>query len=207
MINKYSTILPILQNLSKQIMGDDFSHGYPHILRVRKWAQRIVEEEELGNKIDGFILEASILLHDIGRVIGEPHAYYSAIFTEGILRWYGVDQLTINKIKNAILYHSYSYSRKNNIKPEIVEAYILSDADKLDALGIIGFLRVFHYSWQNNRSLKDTLNHFYEKILNLKKLMYFEYSRKKAEELTDRILQLLDMLSNELDTKYFIKQV
>ncbi|ADI31787.1 HD domain-containing protein [Staphylothermus hellenicus] len=205
MSNKYSTILPILQNLSKQVMGDDFSHGYPHILRVKKWAQRIIEEEKLRGEIDDFVLETSILLHDIGRVVGEPHAYYSAIFAEGILRWYGVDQLAINKIKNTILYHSYSYSRKNNIKPETIEAYILSDADKLDALGIIGFLRVFHYTWQHKRSLKDTLNHFYEKILNLKELMHFKYSRKKAEELTNRILQLLDMLTNELDVDYFLK--
>ncbi len=202
--DRYLHIIPYIKELVQQLMGNEFSHGYPHIVRVLNWSYRIVEHEKLRNSIDRFILEASVYLHDLGRLIGEPHAYYSSIMAYGILRQYNVPESAIVLIRNAIEYHSYSYSKRNHVEPMSIEAKILSDADKLDALGIVGFIRVFLYSGLHSRGLKETINHFYEKILHLKEYMHFKYTRTIAEKLTLKIEKLLRELSEELGVEYYI---
>jgi uncharacterized protein len=202
--DEYLHIIPYIKELVQQLMGNEFSHGYPHVLRVLNWSYRIVEHEKLRNSIDKFILEASVYLHDLGRLIGEPHAYYSSLIAYGILKQYNVPEPAIALIRNAIEYHSYSYSRMNHVEPMSIEAKILSDADKLDALGIVGFIRVFQYSSLHGRGLKETINHFYEKILRLKEYMHFKYSKTIAEKLTVRIKRLLNELSEELSVEYYV---
>lgn len=192
-----SSIAKELEVLVERILGSDFGHGYPHVLRVWRWAYKIVESEGLG--IDKELLDTAVLLHDIGRAVGEPHAYYSAVLAKGILSDKGYSSDFIDKVVNAILYHSFSYSGKHGIKPLTEEAKILSDADKLDALGVIGFLRVFYFSWQHNRDLKHTIQHFYNKILKLSDLMHYEYSRKKAIELQDKTRNILNELIREYE--------
>ncbi|MCD6301614.1 MAG: HD domain-containing protein [Staphylothermus sp.] len=201
----YFTILSNIKEISKQLMDNSFDHGFPHIIRVYKWAYRIIENERLRSYINPFVLDTSIYLHDIGRLIGEPHAYYSAVIAKGLLKEYNVSENIINKVANAILAHSYSYMKKNNIKPESIEAQILSDADKLDALGIVGFIRVFNYSVLHNRPYKDTIKHFYDKIFKLKNYLYFEYSKKVAEELTEKTRKILEDLANELGPEFYVE--
>lgn len=173
-----------LRSMARRILGEGFGHGYPHVMRVLRIAMDITKHVDAN--VDPFLLEIAILLHDVGRIIGEPHAYYSALIARTILEEWGADREFIDKVVNAILYHSYSYARKHNIAPLTEEAKILSDADKLDALGIVGFLRVFHYSWEHGRGVEDTIRHFYEKIYNLPKLMHYDYTRRLAIKLVER---------------------
>ncbi len=186
------------KSLAKKMLGDDFSHGYPHVERVHRIAWRIVEN--IGLDIDWFILDTAIYLHDLGRVVGEPHAYYSALIARGFLEQYGVERDRVELIVNAILYHSYSYSLKHCVKPLSIEAKVLSDADKLDALGIIGFLRVFHYSWRTGRSIWDSIRHFQEKIYRLPSLMHFDYTRTLGERLAEKTKHIVEELVRELET-------
>jgi len=185
-----------VKDLVRRVLGNSFSHGYPHIERVHRIAWDIVDHE--GLEIDPLVLDLAVYLHDIGRVIGEPHAYYSALFAKAYLIEHGIENNVIDKVVNAILYHSFSYARRHGVKPLCEEAKVLSDADKLDALGIVGFLRVFHYSWENGRGFRETIDHFYEKILRLKDLMHYRYSMERATILTNRVRDLLNMLSEEL---------
>lgn len=184
------------RDLVKRVLGNSFSHGYPHIERVHRIAWDIARHE--GLDIDPLVLDLSVYLHDIGRVLGEPHAYYSALFTKSYLLEQGLDNSIVEKIINAILYHSFSYARRHDIKPLCEEAKILSDADKLDALGIIGFLRVFHYSWENSRTMEEIINHFQEKILKLHTLMHYQYSREKSQVLLERTRKALNYFLEEI---------
>ncbi len=186
-----------VRSLAKSVLGNDFSHGYPHVERVYRISWNIVENT--GLDVDSLVLDTAIYLHDIGRVFGEPHAYYSSIIARPILEEHGLDNDTIKLIVNAIEYHSYSYVLKNNVKPLSIEAKILSDADKLDALGITGFLRVFHYGWVSGRSFNETINHFYEKIFKLPNLMHFNYTRELARKLVERTRRALDELLEEVN--------
>ncbi len=182
--------------LVKKVLGNNFAHGYPHLERVYRFACDIVKHEKLD--IDPLVLNLSIYLHDIGRVLGEPHAYYSAIFARSYLSEYNVDTKVIEKVTNAILYHSFSYARKHGIKPICEEAKVLSDADKLDALGVVGFLRVFYYSWENGRTLKETINHFNEKIFKLHELMHYQYSRQRSLQLLEWTRKSLNQFLQEI---------
>ena len=182
-------------DLTRKLLSEDFDHGLPHVLRVLNIAYGIVEKTKI--PINYCVLEVAVLLHDIGRALGEPHAYYSALLAESLLREKGFTDNEIKCIVNAILYHSYSYSRRHHVKPVCEEAKILSDADKLDALGVIGFVRVFLYD--KKRNIKDILRHFNEKILKLPDLMHYSYTREKAEFLRERVKTLLNWLDEELE--------
>jgi len=191
-----SDLVNELKIFVRKALGNSFEHGYPHIERVLNNAYEIVDHEELD--IDRNILTITVLLHDIGRLIGEPHAYYSSLFAKAYLSDRGVSSDVIDCVVNAILYHSYSYVLEHNIKPICEISKILSDADKLDALGVVGFIRVFLYGERVGRSLKETMDHFNNKILNLHKLMHYRYSREKALKLRERILEMLRYLNDEL---------
>ncbi len=83
-----------------------------------------------------------------------------------------------------------------------VEAALVQDADRLDAIGAIGIARAFAYGGHKGRPLHDpavapvahesfasyqqnvapTLNHFYEKLLHLKSRMHTVAARQIAQE-------------------------
>ncbi|MEM0002253.1 MAG: HD domain-containing protein [Desulfurococcaceae archaeon] len=186
--------LEIVVEIARSLHDKSFEHGVYHVERVYKWSIKIIENQNIN--INPVHLRIATYLHDVGRIIGEPHAYYSALITEILLREAECDNSVIEEITTAIKAHSFSYSR--NIKYANELGKILSDADKLDALGLIGFLRVFLYSERNNRDLEATIRHFHDKILKLHMLMNYEYSRKIAEKLTEKVIVLLNNLKEEL---------
>jgi uncharacterized protein len=78
----------------------------------------------------------------------------------------------------------------------------VTDADRLDAMGAIGIARAFTYGGFFNRPIYDptvkpsksitkeeykttkapSINHFYEKLLKLKDMMYTNLGRKMAKK-------------------------
>jgi uncharacterized protein len=118
----------------------DLSRDYSHIQRVWQNAQRIATaaaENEDWN-IDGDTLEASCLLHEIGRGHerpGESASEACARIAEKMLRNEGLREL-IWPTCEAIITH-VDRSRT----PETLEAKILRDADNLEDLGAIGLAR------------------------------------------------------------------
>ena len=191
----FKRIPNVLIIISKTIMGYDPAHGWPHVIRVLKIARRIAEE--IRGKIDWLVLETAIALHDIGRNLpgSDHHAIKSAVFAEEVLPSLGYDKGSVEAIVHAIRSHSYSLGES----AETVEAKILSDADKIDALGAVGIARVIHTGCQLHRSFKESLLHFYEKILNLPSLMYLDVSKRIAEERISIIQSFVKELEKELD--------
>ena len=195
-------LVSTIRSLVKIIMGGDEAHGYPHIERVERLALWIASHYE--GQVDKELLLISILLHDIGRFAPKSsevnHAIISAEVAERILRCLGYPEGKISLVKDIIMSHSYSL----NIVPKSIEAKILSDADKLDALGAIGIARVFMHSARLKRSLKDSLNHLKEKIVKLPNLMYTEVARKEAMR---RLKIVLDFIKNLEEELKFINKV
>lgn len=188
--------LVLVLSIAKALYSNSMEHGIQHVERVLKWALKITSEEKL--RIDPGILELAVYLHDLGRVVGDPHAYYSALIGRELLREAECDESTIEKVISAVEAHSFSYSKVRKTVEDSDLAKVLSDADKLDALGLIGFLRVFMYSERVGRDLDYTLKHFSDKILRLHLYMNYQYSRKVAEKYTERVKQLLELLKEEL---------
>jgi len=187
-------ILGEAEALAKAMLGGGLAHGYPHVARVRRYAWLIVEAE--GLSVDPLVLNLAVLLHDVGRPLGEPHAKLSADFAEAFLTG-RLGEERRRRVLNAILYHSYSYSRRAGIRPLGPEALVLSDADKLDALGIVGFTRVFLHGCETGRGVEESLRHFEEKILKLRPLLHYEYSRRLAGELEGRVRAALKWFAEE----------
>ena len=182
----------MIYELLRMIMGNDPVHGWPHIERVLGLALRIAEN--INGHIDYKVLILSVLLHDIGRLsenyLGKHHAVIGAEIVEKLLENLGFSRDLIERVVEAIRTHSFSH----NERPRSLEAMILSDADKLDAIGAIGVVRTFMLSERWNRGINETIKHFYEKLLKLKDMLFLEYSRKIAQ----RRHKLLEMFLNNL---------
>ncbi len=172
---------------ARRLLGGDPAHGWPHVLRVARWARGIVAGEGLRPRWT--VLYAAIVLHDVGRATasgGEHHAVASARYARRILSTLMRPDL-IGEVEHAILAHSYSLG----LEARSVEAKILSDADKLDALGAVGIARVFHTGCRMGRSFEESIKHFHEKILKLPDHMYYTWSRLQAEKLLRRVEHFL----------------
>ncbi|MCL6429349.1 MAG: HD domain-containing protein [Anaerolineae bacterium] len=115
----------------------DPAHDFAHVLRVLRLAERIGAAE--GADLE--MLRAAALLHDVARAeerAGGPcHAHAGAERAREILR--GADPARIDAVAEAIASHRF----RSGPAPASLEARILSDADRLDAMGAIGIARAY----------------------------------------------------------------
>lgn len=117
--------------------GEPSSHDMGHINRVEALCLDI-QKEEGGNSL---ILRLAALLHDVGVLKeheeGGDHAVYSAEIASEFLTKAGLEKEHIEAVANCILTHRFSGGKI----PDTIEARILQDADRLDALGAVGIFR------------------------------------------------------------------
>ncbi|WP_112941362.1 MULTISPECIES: HD domain-containing protein [unclassified Rhizobium] len=191
--------------------GDDGSHDLAHILRVFKNAMRIQASE--GG--DGRILVAAVLLHDCVAVEKSSplRAQASALAADkasGVLAELGWSKDDIAAVAHAILTHSFSA----NIEPETLEARILQDADRLDAIGMVGAGRCFYIGGRMASSLYDPLDpagnerplddrryvidHFQTKLFKLADGFKTAAGRSLAAERDKRLRDFLDAFMDEI---------
>ncbi|WP_320199354.1 HD domain-containing protein [Agrobacterium sp. rho-13.3] len=191
--------------------GDDGSHDLAHIHRVFRNATRIHAQE--GG--DGKVLVASVLLHDCVAVeknspLRAQASRLAAEKASGILSDLGWNDTEIQAVTHAILTHSFSA----NIAPETLEAKILQDADRLDAIGMVGAARCFYIAGRmgsalydpadplaKNRPLDDrrfAIDHFENKLFKLADGFQTETGRQIAKERHERLQQVLDLFLDEI---------
>jgi uncharacterized protein len=117
--------------------GTDAAHGFDHVLRVLTLAERIAQAE--GADLE--IVRAAALLHDVGRTEEERgggcHARIGAELAREILRGHPQDR--VEAVVEAIAAHRF----RRDPSPQSLEAQVLYDADKLDAIGAIGIARAY----------------------------------------------------------------
>jgi uncharacterized protein len=160
----------------------DDIHGFSHTERV--YEHCIETGKELG--ADLLILKLSALLHDVGRTHEKKrksknnHAEISAQLALKFLKRKGfeIPEELITQVVHCIKAHSFS----NNFIPETLEAKILSDVDKLDALGAIGLYRTIGFTVKNQGGIDQVVAHLEKKILKLKDKLYLDYSKEIAIE-------------------------
>ena len=165
----------------------DDIHGFPHVERVLYLCEMISEEVQANI----LVLQVAALLHDIGRLKeekdteGRNHAEISAEMAMEFLRTidHELSKADLFNISHCIRAHSFS----NKIIADTIEAQILSDADKLDALGAIGIYRTIGFTIKNGGGIREVLEHLKEKILKLYDLIYLDYSKTMAKERTETV--------------------
>jgi uncharacterized protein len=191
---------------------EDGSHDLTHLRRVLKNANLIADE--IGEPICRLTLLAAVWLHDIVSFEkNDPRrvdaSRFAAMKAKTLLEDAGVPPEKLAGVTHAIEAHSFSA----NIEPQTVEAMILQDADRLDALGAVGIARVFYVGGRigralyhgddilaNNRALDDlnySLDHFQTKILTLPESMKTAPGRRMAGERTAFVRIFLEQFCRE----------
>jgi uncharacterized protein len=144
------------------------SHDIEHTFRVRSTALKIASHTECA---DTKIVELAAVLHDIARVKEDTdatrtidHALLGAEMAREILKKFGYSKEIIDGVCHCISTHRY---RGNNL-PQTIEAKILSDADKLDAIGAIGVARAFMIAGEYGEPLFKEIDQNKNNLDNIK---------------------------------------
>lgn len=130
----------------------DGSHDVSHLHRV--WTNVCAIRDTEGG--DHQVLLAATLLHDCVSVeknspFRSSASRLAAAKATELLAEMGWDEERIQAVAHAIESHSYSA----DITPTSLEAKILQDADRLDALGMVGVARLFYVSGRMGSHLYD----------------------------------------------------
>ncbi|MBY5932888.1 HD domain-containing protein [Tateyamaria omphalii] len=173
----------------------DGAHDIWHLRRVWANCQRIAEG--LDKSVDRDVLLIGSYLHDIVNVPkDDPRRVRAAeMSADHAVAWMAARGLPGQEaVAHAIRAHSYSAGHPC----ETLEAQVLQDADRLEALGAIGIARCFNVAGQmgaglvhggdplaEGRTLDDrayALDHFEVKLFGIAETMNTPPARQMAEE-------------------------
>lgn len=183
--------------------GNNNGHGFDHVERVYHLAVSFAELE--GADISVTALAA--LLHDVDdyKLFGKECAD-NLLNAKRIMRDNNIDEKIAAQVCEIISTMGYSKSLKG-IRPKSLEGQIVSDADMLDAVGAVGLIRNLAYALERchgcadsifdkdtypelnlsseqyktpNRKSDNFINHFFEKLLKLKDMLFTKSAIKEA---------------------------
>jgi uncharacterized protein len=194
-----------------RVAGAGPAHDELHVRRVMESARRIAGAEAA----DVDVCVTAALLHELfnypkdhpqSSQSGEVCAEHAA----AMLREHGYDDAFIARVAYCIAVHAFS----RGIVPETLEAKVLQDADRLDAIGAIGIARCFATSGEMKRpfySVDDpfcrarvpddkqhAVDHFYKKLLRIGDGLHTATARAIAAERIAFMRAYLDQLEREL---------
>lgn len=196
-------------------LGEDATgHDWFHVDRVRQNALHICKEEQKG---EAFIIEMAALLHDI------PDEKLNESIEKGqekldtFLQTIPLTDIEKKHIKQII--GTISFKGGQTTALSTIEAEIVQDADRLDAIGAIGIARAFAYGGKKGQPIYDpsinvraemsleeyrkgkstSIHHFYEKLLKLKDLLNTSTARKMAESRQLMMETFLEQFYQEWD--------
>jgi uncharacterized protein len=204
------------QDLASQLIlhleiSTDGAHDEAHLSRV--WNNSISIQSVEGG--DAEILAAAVLLHDSVRVPKNSGARsrasrLAAAKGRGILIKLNWPPDRTERVAHAIEAHSFSA----NIAPRTIEAKVLQDADRLDALGYIGIARCFYVAGHIGAALYDpmdpsalrrplndaafAIDHFRAKLLSLAGTFQTTEGKRIAAERSKRVQQFLGGFEEEI---------
>ena len=152
--------------------NDSGGHDAEHTLRVYHNAMRIAETEP---GCDREITALAALLHDADdhKLFHTENNKNARAFLEGRVPAERVDRI-------CACINSVSFSQNLGRVPEPLEGKIVQDADRLDAMGAIGIARTFAYGGEHGRPVKESVQHFHDKLLLLKDMMNTETAKQLA---------------------------
>lgn len=201
----------IIEFLEEELGHDTSGHSLDHAIRVYKNAKAILMLEG-GNER---IVLISALVHDvIDPKLFDNHREQQAkllIFLQTL----GCSQSELEQIFYII--ENISYKGGNGEPVKTLEAQIVQDADRLDAIGAIGIGRTFMYGGSKGSKMYDenisvmefedeatyrnhqgtVINHFYEKLFKLKDLMNTETAKRLASKRHEFMVKFVEQFLHE----------
>ncbi len=206
----YEQLAARLLPYSRSAIGDA-SHDFSHLLRVWKNITSICAEE--GG--DGEILLAATLLHDCVAIeknspLRTHASRLAADKATSVLNELGWSKTRIDAVAHAIEAHSFS----SGVEPKTLEAFILRDADRLDAIGAVGIARCFYVAGRMSSALYDpgdpsaemrhlndsryALDHFHAKLFGLTEGFHTRQAQKLSQERRARLKRFYDAFMDEI---------
>ena len=186
----------------------DPAHDWPHIGRVISNARELCQFHP--DEVNLECVLAAVYCHDLVN-LPKDHperknaSTLAAEKAKELLISSGFDEDEIIIIQKAIVEHSFS----QGLKASCLEAAIVQDADRLDALGSIGILRCAAVNTQMKSSFYDPfdplaqqrelddrkfmLDHYFVKLFKLPELMNTAEARTEA---TRRVEYMKSFISN-----------
>jgi uncharacterized protein len=196
----------------ERMAANDPAHDVMHIERVVANARHLAAIE--GARLE--IVVPAAWLHDCVTLPKdsprrtEASRLAAAEATQLLSEW-GCEPGWLEGIAHAIEAHSFSAG----IEPRTIEAKIVQDADRLEALGAVGLARTLMLGGFSRKPLykpedpfsengapddrRAVIDHCYTKLLRLAGTMQSAAGRREAEVRTAFIEQFLDELRRELD--------
>jgi uncharacterized protein len=187
------------------------SHDWDHTQRVFNLCMHIGRAEG----VDLHVLEIASYLHDVGRSYEDEskgeicHAEKGAEMARELLATYPISDEQKANIIHCIRSHRF----RGNHQPETLEAKVLFDADKLDAIGAVGIARTFLFAGEVGAKLhnphiepedtepyseEDTGYREYKlKLSRIKDRMLTTEGRRMAEERHQFMEMFFDRLTEE----------
>lgn len=191
-----------LATLAAAHAGDDGAHDASHLERVWRSAQQLLAHHP---EADALVVMAACYLHDLVNLPkNDPDraqaSRRAAQLARAELARLGFPDGRLDGVAHAIEAHSYSAA----IAAATIEAKIVQDADRLDALGAVGLARMFYVAGKMGRALAHpndplaqarglddgawSLDHIMVKLAQLPRMMQLEAGRALAEERLARLL-------------------
>lgn len=197
----------------KHYNGGDASHDVAHFRRVWHSAQQIAS----GQSVDLSVVLFASYFHDLVSLPKNhpDRARSSVLSAERTRQILARDFPLFPSERHAAVAHAIeAHSFSARIAPQTLEAKIVQDADRLEALGAIGLARVFAVSGAMNAALFDAddpfaehralddkayaLDHFQTKLLRLPETMQTAKGREMAQHNADFLVNFMAKLSAEL---------
>ncbi|MFA7654314.1 MAG: HD domain-containing protein [Candidatus Magasanikbacteria bacterium] len=179
--------------------GEPTGHDWYHIERVRNMAKTLQVKE--GGDLEK--IELLALLHDLGDTRNyEFDNIKGSLMLRGMMDILDIEKKIQDDMIKSIV--EIQYCGHDTKAPSTLEAKIVQDADFLDAMGAIGITRIFSTGGHISRILHDpnkkprpklsredylhrkqegtSINYFYEKVLNLPKILNTNTAKSIAAE-------------------------
>jgi len=192
-------VAAVAASVRRLMEGDGTGHDWWHVWRVWKTAERLARTER---KADPVIVSLGALLHDVGDWKfhgGDEEA--APREAAKLLRKARAGREVVDRVAEVCREISFKGAGVAD-RPTSLEARIVQDADRLDALGAVGIARAFAYGGAKGRLLYEpgvkpvlhgsfaaykkskshTINHFHEKLLLLKERLHTKAARRIARE-------------------------
>jgi uncharacterized protein len=191
--------------------GSDPAHDLAHVRRVVGNAKALAERE--GARPD--IVVPAAWLHDCVIVPKDsPSRARASALSAGVAREYlgsiGYPSELVPLVEHAIEAHSFSAG----VPPRTLEARVIQDADRLDALGAIGLARCLMLGATMEKVLYDerepvprnrtpddsrfVLDHLFTKLFRLEELMTTASGRVEARARTDFLRGFVEQFERDI---------
>ncbi len=184
----------------REFSGEGTGHDFFHLERVVKMALRIARQENANL----FLTELAAWLHDVGDHKLNNGVDKSQEQITVILNELHVPGHIIVDIVTIVSQVSFSKGKT----ADTIEAKIVQDADRLDAIGAIGLARVFAFGGSKQREIYNpqqpgltSIQHFYDKLLKLKDVMHTSTAQQIAAERHAYLESFLDRFYKEWNGK------